>query len=112
MVCPEDGSNTFLSAYKTTRYSDLKGKNTNIQIVRMLPSSGIYRRVVRMLTDVSEERIRPYLMNTGFLLGCFSTLKMEVICSSETSLHTQTTRRYIPEDGNVHNYRCENLNTS
>jgi hypothetical protein len=29
------------------------------------------------------------------------TLKMEVICSSETSVHIQTTRRYISEDGNT-----------
>jgi hypothetical protein len=39
-----------------------------------------------------------------------STLKMEAICSSETSVDTQrTTRRYIPEDGTLHNHRCENL---
>jgi hypothetical protein len=29
--------------------------------------------------------------------------------SSETSVHIRTTRCYIPEDGNIHNYRCENL---
>jgi hypothetical protein len=35
---------------------------------------------------------------------------MEAICSSETSGDTQcTTRRYIPEDGTLHNHRCENL---
>jgi hypothetical protein len=28
--------------------------------------------------------------------------------SSETSVHIRTTRRYILEDGNIHNYRCEN----
>jgi hypothetical protein len=47
------------------------------------------------------------------LVSCpayFSTLKMEVICSSETSVDFQrTTRRYIPEDSTLHNYRCENL---
>jgi hypothetical protein len=31
----------------------------------------------------------------------FSTLKMEMISSSETSVHIPTTRRYIPEDGNI-----------
>jgi hypothetical protein len=39
-----------------------------------------------------------------------STLKMEAICSYETSVDTQlTTRRYIPEDNTHHNHRCENL---
>jgi hypothetical protein len=34
----------------------------------------------------------------------------EEICSSETSVDFQrTTRRYIPEDSTLHNYRCENL---
>jgi hypothetical protein len=38
------------------------------------------------------------------------TLKMEAICSSETSVAThQTTRRHIPEDDTLHNHRCENL---
>jgi hypothetical protein len=35
---------------------------------------------------------------------------MEAICSSETSFDFQrTTRRYIQEDGTLHNHRCENL---
>jgi hypothetical protein len=34
---------------------------------------------------------------------------MEVICFSETSVHIQATRRYVPEDGSFHDYRCENL---
>jgi hypothetical protein len=39
-----------------------------------------------------------------------STLKMEAICSSKTSVQTRrTTRRHIPEDGTLHNHRCENL---
>jgi hypothetical protein len=38
------------------------------------------------------------------------TLKMEAICSSETSVETQqTTRRHIPEDDSLHNHHCENL---
>jgi hypothetical protein len=41
-----------------------------------------------------------------FFLGWLSTLKMEPISSSQTSDHI---RRYIPEDGNILNYRCENL---
>jgi hypothetical protein len=40
----------------------------------------------------------------------FSTLNMEAIFSSETSVDTQrTTRRYIPGDGTLYNHRCENL---
>jgi hypothetical protein len=39
-----------------------------------------------------------------------STLKMEAICSFETSVEFQrTTRRYIPEDSTLHNHRCETL---
>jgi hypothetical protein len=39
-----------------------------------------------------------------------STLKMEEICSSKTSVKTQrTARRHIPEDVTLHNHRCENL---
>jgi hypothetical protein len=39
-----------------------------------------------------------------------STLKMEAIRSSETSVASQqTTRRYIPEDDTPHNHCCENL---
>jgi hypothetical protein len=37
-----------------------------------------------------------------------ATLKMEAICSSETSVVTQqTTRRHIPEDNTLHNHRCD-----
>jgi hypothetical protein len=36
-------------------------------------------------------------------------LKMEVILSCETSFHIRTSRYYSPEDGNIHNYRCENI---
>jgi hypothetical protein len=51
------------------------------------------------------------------LLACWflaeiisSTLKMEAICSSETSVDTQrTTKRYIPEVDTLNNHRCENL---
>jgi hypothetical protein len=42
----------------------------------------------------------------------FSTWKIEAICSSESSVDTpRTTRRYIPENGTLHNHRCANLNS-
>jgi hypothetical protein len=46
------------------------------------------------------------------LVSCtadFRPLKIEVIRSSEISVRIETTRCYIPEDGNFYNYRCENL---
>jgi hypothetical protein len=48
----------------------------------------------------------------SFFLAQFniSTLKMEAIGSSETSVYTQrATRRYIPENGTRHSHRSENL---
>jgi hypothetical protein len=38
-----------------------------------------------------------------------STVKMEAIRSSETSVHTRSTRRHIPGDGILHSHRRENL---
>jgi hypothetical protein len=47
-----------------------------------------------------------------FLFHWFYTLKTEAIHSSETLVHIRTARHYISEDGNIHNYRCENLKTN
>jgi hypothetical protein len=38
----------------------------------------------------------------GSSLTDFSTLKMEVIRSSETAVHARSTWRHIPEDGILH----------
>jgi hypothetical protein len=43
------------------------------------------------------------------LLCWCPTIKMEVVHSYEKSVHKRSTRRYIPENGKNHNYRCENL---
>jgi hypothetical protein len=45
----------------------------------------------------------------GSSLADSSTLKMEAVRSSETSVHTRSTRRHIPEDGILHSRRRENL---
>jgi hypothetical protein len=51
-----------------------------------------------------------HLLACWFAEPIFSTLKMEAIFSSETSVETHwTTLRHIPEDGTLHNDRCENL---
>jgi hypothetical protein len=44
-----------------------------------------------------------------WLLADFSTLKMEAIRSSETSVYTICRRHHIPEDGILHSHRSENL---
>jgi hypothetical protein len=60
--------------------------------------------------------------HAGSSLADFSTLKMEAIRSSETSVHRRTakpikrhfkgtTGRYIPEDRIPHNHGCENINS-
>jgi hypothetical protein len=50
--------------------------------------------------------------NSAYLPARLITvLKMEVIRSSETSVHISSTRLYIQEGGNIHNYLRENLKT-
>jgi hypothetical protein len=53
------------------------------------------RHVDLAWTDVSDERIA----DAGSSHTDFSTLKMEAIRSSETSVHARYTRLQIPEDG-------------
>jgi hypothetical protein len=45
--------------------------------------------------------------HAGSSLADFSTLKMEAIPSSETSVHTRSTLRHMPEDGILHSHRRE-----
>jgi hypothetical protein len=81
-------------------------------------SSGIWRRVVRRVsTDVSEEHIAsilrvclPPACLLDFAQLISSILKMEAICSSETSVETQRTIwRHIAEDDTLYNHHSENL---
>jgi hypothetical protein len=80
---------------------------------------GIYRlhlqgRRISRARNQSQSMIWELCLPPAFrLVSCStysSTLKMEAICSSETSVETRrTTRRHIPEDDTLHNHRCENL---
>jgi hypothetical protein len=56
----------------------------------------MWRRVGIVWTDILED---------------FSTLKMEAIRSSETSVYTRSTRRHIPEDGILDTHGSKNLKT-
>jgi hypothetical protein len=47
--------------------------------------------------------------HAGSSLADIPTLNMEAIRSSETSVHTRSTRRHIPEDSILHSNHCENL---
>jgi hypothetical protein len=47
--------------------------------------------------------------HAGSSLADFSTLKMEAIRSSETSAHTGTIRRHIPENGILYSHLPESL---
>jgi hypothetical protein len=65
--------------------------------------SGMWPRVLLVWTDVSEECIASIFSlqppaHADSSLPDFSTLKMEAIRSSETSVYTRSTRRHIPEN--------------
>jgi hypothetical protein len=47
--------------------------------------------------------------DAGSSLADFSTLQMEAIRSSETSVNARSTQRHIPGDDILHSHRCENL---
>jgi hypothetical protein len=72
----------------------------------------MWRRVEVVLTEVAEEQTRSVApAHAGSLADFFlsSTLKMEAIHSSETSVNTISTRRHVPEDCFLNSYRCEDL---
>jgi hypothetical protein len=49
------------------------------------------------------------ICSSWFLARGLFKLKMEAICSFETSVHTKYIRRHIPEDGILHSHGRDNL---
>jgi hypothetical protein len=72
-------------------------------------TSSIFRVEERTKDEISMKEAASFF-HAGFLLTYASTLKIEAMCSSETPVEFQwTTQRYIPENRDLHNHRCENL---
>jgi hypothetical protein len=75
----------------------------------------MWRRVDLVWTDVSEKRIASIFRVEKSANGnqreqvAVDYPEDEPIRSSETSVHTRSTRRYIPEDGILHSHCRENL---
>jgi hypothetical protein len=65
------------------------------------------RRILNKFSVTTVRYLSSLLLpaHAGSSLADFSTMKMEAIRSSETSVHfTGSTRRHIPEDGILHNF--------
>jgi hypothetical protein len=97
-----------LSVWPSFRHQLLNGSTSLHEFCHLLGHSAVlYVRVETFRKNVSPtssgSRInRAIVLHAGFLLGWFSTLKMEVLRSPET-FHIRTTRRYTSQDGNFHN---------
>jgi hypothetical protein len=91
---------------------------------RGIQSSPLWRRVVRTWSKVSKESVawfsgcknkRRSACSLLLLVPClayFSTLKMEVMCTSETLDFLRCTRLYNADDQTLHSHCCKNRNSN
>jgi hypothetical protein len=79
-------------------------------LLEVLTGNGMSKMSIEEVVfwDVALCNLQPPA-HTGSSLADFSTLKMEAIRSSETSVKTRPTQRHIPEDDILHSHLCENL---
>jgi hypothetical protein len=66
----------------------------------------MWRRIDLVWTDVSDERVAS--ISKVESPRAWNQLK-QVAAASETSVHSKSTRRHIPEDAILHSRRRENL---
>jgi hypothetical protein len=80
--------------------------NFALKSVNLSPSNKLLSQMKHADGNIQS----PPPAQAGSSLADFSTLKIEAILSSETSVHTRTTRRRIPENGILlMQIRCKNL---
>jgi hypothetical protein len=95
------------------RISEIKQYFNYIFRVQETSSESIYRFCILWLYLSQDKPFHIRVHSSAFTLvffSAYSTLKMEALFSSETSVNFQRIiRPYIPEDSTLYNHCCENL---
>jgi hypothetical protein len=97
-------SETSVHIFLITRYYNPEGRNLSLIYVRFEVFTAV---TVKNVVFWGVALHTP--ADAGSPFADFSTLKMEAIRSSETSVNPGSTQRHIPEDEVLHSHRCENL---
>jgi hypothetical protein len=110
---PQKPSVWILCALGEIRMEHLRNISLESYHYTNLPSSTMMEALLRVSSSGMWCRVVCWVATcllAGFAEIISSTLKMEAICSSETSFAPQqTTRCHIPEDDTLYNHRCGNL---